>query len=226
MARYEVTVEAIAEVDDVPGRVRESGLRELAVALGATDDEAKDAWAQLDETFRGLSPRDLGESLMEAVLWQPPIPAYCETLMHKCAATPPPWVDHDVPEDRVNLWYAHHVLHRVFPETYPAPTLTRITLSLSTTDPAARPPVLRTPPKDRVAAAAVALLARPTPLPLAAEAGTREAWAFDVLWAVEGSEKRKVSVEGVEASVVRLTVTVAPQWRGDLAEGERWSYDG
>ncbi len=225
MARYEVTVEAIAEVDDVPGRVRDAGLRELAVALGASDDADADAWSQLAEAFRAQTPRDLGESLMEAVLWQPPIPAYCETLMHKCAASPPPWVDHDIPEDRVNLWYAHHVLHRVFPETYPAPMLTRVTLALSTTDATARPPVLRTPPKDRVAAAAAALLARPTPMPLAAEA-SREGWAFDVLWAVEGSEKRRVSTDGVEAAVVRLTVTFAPQWRGDLAVGEQWSFDG
>jgi hypothetical protein len=239
VARYDVEVVGLDAVDDVPGRVHDSGLRELAVALGGADDPDRDAWDVLGDAFRALGTQELGERLMEAVLWQPPIPAYCETLLHKMATDAPPWIDHDVPEDRFNLWYAHHLAHRVFPDTYPAPLVRHVTLDLVTVDPAARPLGKRSPPRDRTTFAGRVLLGRQGDNPLvqgeaADTQGGRHEFSFDAIWAVEAAERVRLKPEELAAMGLptdapaqrnRVEVWMPAQWLGDLSIGARWTAD-
>ena len=126
---HAVAVAALDPDDQVPGRFSEAGLRELSAALGHPPAPDEDPWDAIATAFRALSTQDLGERLLEAVLLKPPIPAGCEALLEAMRdPSNPPWVHHDVPEDRFQLWYCHLLVHRAFPDRWPAPAIRRVTL--------------------------------------------------------------------------------------------------
>ena len=230
---------ALAEDDIVPGRFSEAGLMELATALGAPADPDADPWETLSAAFRGLSTQALGERLLEAVLLKPPIPAGCEALLNAMRdPAHPPWVDHEVPEDRFQLWYCHLLVHRVFPDVYPKPALRRVELAVWQLDPSVRAPGRRSPPRDRTAFFARLLRDRPGANPVVGRHGAEDdapaEWSYDVVWATVFGEPARVDVADVpdvagathaEGPVLRHKVEgwLAPQWLGDLEVGQRWA---
>ncbi|HMV67099.1 MAG TPA: hypothetical protein PKA64_09625, partial [Myxococcota bacterium] len=161
MTKYSVRAVDVADDVTVPGRIHEGGVREVALAMGAEDDEDADGWELLRRAFEPLSVQDLGERLLDAVLLQPPIPAYCETLLRRMQdPESSPWVDHEVTEDRFHLWYCHHLVHRAFPDRWPAPPIRRVRLEIMPLDAEGRPPGRRSTARDRTAFVARLLRAR------------------------------------------------------------------
>lgn len=233
-------VQAVAVVEDdiVPGRFSEAGLVELAAALGGPSEADRDPWEALGAAFRGLTTQALGERLLEAVLLKPPIPAGCEALLHSMRdPAHPPWIDHEVPEDRFQLWYCHLLVHRVFPDVYPKPALRRVELAVWQLDAAVRAPGRRSPPRDRTAFFARLLQDRPGANPVVGQHGAGDEapaeWSYDVVWATVFGEAARVDaadvpeaagVPRVEGQVLRHKVEgwLAPQWLGDLAVGQLW----
>jgi hypothetical protein len=240
---FVVRAVVVEEADIVPGRFSEAGLVELAAALGGPSDPDADPWEALSAAFRSMSTQALGERLLEAVLLKPPIPAGCEALLHAMRdPAHPPWVDHEVPEDRFQLWYCHLLVHRVFPDVYPKPALRRVELAVWQLDAAARAPGRRSPPRDRTAFFARLLQDRPGVNPVVgrhgADADAPAEWSYDVVWATVFGEQARVDVSDVpltdsraaagvppvEGQVLRHKVEgwLAPQWLGDLAVGQQW----
>jgi hypothetical protein len=213
-ARWDVEVQAVTPVLDVPGRVTEHGLVELVEVLGEHVADGEDVWAALTRACAALPETELAERLLEVLLLQPPIPAYCEALvaaMHD--AEHAPWRTHEVPSDRVALWTAHRILHGALPDRFPAPTLRRVDLRVHSPDPGARAPGHRASPRDRTAFAARLLASRPGAHPMSGHGQDIE-WAFDALWAIEiedASASRTVSA-WLQADLI-----------GDLAAGAAWS---
>ena len=215
-ARWDVEVQAVTPTLDVPGRVTEHGLVELVEALDDTVADGEDVWAALTRACSALPETELAERLLELLLLQPPIPAYCEALvaaMHDPAHAP--WRTHEVPSDRVALWTAHRILHGALPDRFPPPTIIRVDLRVHSADPSARAPGHRASPRDRTAFAARLLAARPGPHPLSGHGQDIE-WAFDALWAIE--------IEDSSASRC-VSAWIQPDLVGDLAPGAAWSAD-
>jgi hypothetical protein len=235
--RYHVEARAISTDDTVPGRFAESGLWELVGGLGGPS-AGEDVWGALREVFSSMSESQLGERLLDMILLKPPIPAGCDALLQ--AMKDPhraPWLTHEVLEDRFWLWYAHSIVHRVFPDRFPAPTVCRVDLAVTTLHPDARPPGARTTARDRTRFVAQLLAGRPgeNPLSGAFEHGHHEEWAFDVVWGCEvvGRSKPEGAVlvargaseqDAASGRLFELSVRawMSPQWVGGLREGEAW----
>lgn len=224
---YEVRVLEAHRVEDIPPRFAEAGIRELITAMGGEAEED----APVDEALRAalsLHPfQQMAEQLLDLVLLQPPIPAYCESLVR--AMQDPahaPWRDHDVREDRFSLWYAHRLLHRAFPEQYPSPEARHVALQVVTASADARPPGPRTAPHERTAFAAALLPAPPHDVASGTEPG---AWAYDALWAVEAAPRQALDeaaclAAGVPfpASATRIDLWAPPGVLDTLETGARW----
>src|SRR5690606_1679559 len=136
--RWHVRVRGIATVHDIPGRFGEAGIRELVTAPGGEPAEDEDVWSAAARTFRATPPQQLAERLLDLVLLKPPIPAGCEALVRAMEdAAAPPWLTHEVREDRVWLWYCHRLLHQALPERFPPPAVQRVDLETTALDPAA-----------------------------------------------------------------------------------------
>lgn len=236
LASYSVRAAQVGTDITIPGRIHEAGVREVALALGAEEDEDVDAWELLRRAIAPLGVQELGERLLDAVLLQPPIPAYCETLLRRMQdPASPPWVDYEVEGDRFQLWYCHHLVHRVLPDQWPAPALTKVRLEVTALDPSARPPGRRSTSRDRTAFAARLLVARGGENPLArGHDGQDVEWAFDAVWGAEVGNWDKLDEaaiaalpspppEGFAPFRVTLEVWMPPQWAGDLAEGDAWA---
>ncbi len=237
-----VRVLSVEPAETVPGRFGEAGLRELIEVLGGKDDPDADVWELLRQTFDRHGVQDLGEQLLDAALIDPPIPAYCETLLRRMMdPNDPPWVDHEVAVDRFNLWYCHYLVHRAYPDRWPAPSVLRVSLEVTVVDPALRPPGRRSPPGDRTAFLARVLRARPGVNPIQASHGgaseDASEWAFDVVWASEVSSWTKLTEEEVAAAGItapagfvpfRFTAEAwtPPQWRGDITPAHEWTAAG
>lgn len=233
-AFYAVRAMEIAADDTVPGRFTEAGLRELVEALGGEDDPDREVWELLRERFAAHTVEELGQQLLDTVLVQPPIPAYCESLLFAMRDGKAPWADHEVTSDRINLWYAAWVAHHTRPEEFPAPPISRVTLQVASGDATARPPGRRGAARDRTSFVARLLQARPGDNPIAAEHGAPDdgpaEWAFDLLWGAEFSDRGRADADLAEALQVpegSLCFTVQawmpPQWVGDLTAGQTWS---
>lgn len=212
--RWDVEVQAVTPGLDVPGRVTEHGLLELVEALGEHVADGEDVWVALTRACSALPETELAERLLELLLLQPPIPAYCEALvaaMHDPERAP--WRTHEVPSDRVALWSAHRILHGALPDRFPPPTIVRVDLAVHSDAPSARAPGHRAAPRDRTAFAARLLSARPGHNPMSGHGADIE-WAFDALWAIE-----------IEDSSVSRVVSawIQPDLVGDLTPGARWS---
>lgn len=204
-----------AVAHDVPPRIAEAGIREIVEALGGPGDDVPVDEA-LRTTFAALPFQQLAERLLELLLIQPPIPAYCESLVRQMQdAKRPPWLDHDVREDRFSLWYAHRLLATGLPDQFDAPEVRRITLDVTPDDPAVRVPGPRTGAHDKTAFAARVL--RPAaPAGLADDA---ETWAYDLVWAVEVGERR---ANPAGAPTTRLVVYATPGWLDGITAGRTW----
>lgn len=234
---FHVHVVALDDDHDIPGRFADSGLIELAEALGHTPAEDEDAWAALATAFKALPATDLAERLLDLVLLKPPIPAGCEALVVAMKdADTPPWLTHEVREDRVWLWYCHRLLHAVFPDTYPEPTIcrTRLQVTMLTTD--GRPPGKRAVAHDRTAFVAHLLQHRSGDNPLAHTGASDDSWAYDAIWAVEIGERTKTAEatlleRGAPADVassgkafeLTLDVWMPQDSLGDLAADQAWA---
>jgi hypothetical protein len=225
---FHVTVVDRVTTDEIPGRFGDASLRELLAGLGgevADDEPAVDAVAR---TFAGLGDSELAERLLESLLTEPPIPAYCDALVRAMQdPATPPWRTHELRGDRVWLWVAHRLLALARPERFPAPTVERLRLEVVPRDAAARPPGRRTPAHDRIAFVASLLQGRPGALTVEAVSGPDG--AFDVLWSVEVGERRPLSPEEAAArgAPVGAVATVVDAWipgdaLGALAAGDAW----
>jgi hypothetical protein len=235
-----VHLAAHAPTTDIPPRVPEHGVEEILEALGTP----RAAGVPLDEALRAafgaLGDQQLGERLLDMVLMKPPIPAGCEALMHAMATREvPPWRTHEVPSDRVWLWYAHHLLHRAYPERFPPPTIHRLTLRLwadPADDAAPRLPsatARRVSVHARGALAALALRGAPgVDAPGVSHADVLAALAdaeaaYDVVWAAEIAGHEPLSDADRDAGwhgevpAVVLTVWLDAPWLAARA-GDRW----
>lgn len=200
---------------DVPPRISEAGVREIVEALGGPDGDlpVEDA---LRATFAALPFQQLAERLLELLLIQPPIPAYCESLVRQMEdAHHPPWLDHDVREDRFSLWFAHRLLATGLPDRFHAPAVRRLTLEVTPSDPAVRVPGPRTGAHEKTSFVARVL----RPFAPAGVGADDDSWAFDLVWAVEVGERR-ASADG--ASTTRLVVYATPGWLDAVEPGRAW----
>lgn len=238
-APYAARIVEVASDDTVPGRLSDAALRELAAALGGDGAPERDPWEALAEAFRALSTQQLGERLLEAMLLQPPIPAGCEALLARMTnPDDAPWRDHDVLQDRLPLWTCHSLVHRVFPDVYPAPRVGRVTLQLVELVPGLRTPGRRSPPRDRTTFFARALRDRPgADNPISAtwpfDAADDASWSYDVVWATSFGERAAMSADdvgsafqarpaGPSALCTTATAWLPTQWLGDAADGQAW----
>lgn len=215
---YAVSVRERCSTSEIPGRFPEAGIGEIAEALGGTAGD--DPWGGLRDAMAALSTQALGERLLDVVLVEPPIPAYCESLVRAMQSdATAPWREHEVMKDRVWLWYAHSILHRSLPDQWPPPSVERVSLEATMTVEGARPPGKRSSLRERASFVGRLLAARDGDNPLKG-AFEDETWFFDVVWhaAVTGRTK----VDGGPRFTVSLDAWVPAQWLGDLAAGDAW----
>lgn len=228
---HAVVVARVEPTHDIPPRFPEGGIVELVEAMGGEVGEGEDIDAALRRTLSALPFAEMAETLLELVLLQPPIPAYCESLVRAMQDPErPPWRDHDVAEDRFSLWYAHRLLHRALPEQWPAPVATHLVLDVVALTADATLPGPRTAPHDRTAFLARLLHARPDGGPWSKLGDDEQAWAYDVLWAVEVAPRRSASDElaaraGAPAGApsARIEAWMPPGWTDELSAGAVWT---
>ena len=232
-----VNVLAHETCTDIPGRFPDSGLRELATSLGGHVDSDDALWPTLRQCLDALPMQERGEQLMDLVLLEPPIPAGCEAMLRSMQGDDPAWKRHDILADRLWLWYAHWIVSRTHPETFPAPTVSRVRVAVTAVSTDVRLPGKRTTPRDRAALMGSLLLARPEASPLSGRFGedTTLDWAFDVLWSVEMVDREKPTAATLiergatdEAAnsgrllTIVLDVYCDSAWLGDLTAGAQW----
>jgi hypothetical protein len=234
-ARYHVELRAVSPDVQVPGRFAESGLWELVAGLGGPA-EGDDVWAALTAVFDAMTESQLGERLLDMILLKPPIPAGCDALLQAMKDEDnPPWQSHEIMEDRFWLWYGHYIVHRVYPDRFPAPRLSRATLAVTTLDPSARPPGPRTSARDRTRFVAAMLGGPGCPLAAAFGEDTGGEWGFDVVWACEVAGRTKLDAatliargateaDAESGRLVELAVHawMAPQWLDGRSEAGGW----
>lgn len=221
MSDWKVRIVARSTEDAIPDRITPSSAWELCEAFGgpgasAADDDA-DPYAVLHGLWAELPLQSLAERLMELMLIEPPIPAYCETLVRSMKDPDSfPWRDHEVGADRFSLWFAHFLLHRALPDDFPEPTVE--CLSLEARGPSdASAPGRRSAMGDRAAFAAHLIAQGSHPLADPSQR-TGPTWAWDAVWAA------RVTHRAVEADelVVRVDAWVPDVVAGALRPGDAW----
>ncbi len=228
-ATYSVLLRSVTTVDDIPSRFPEAGIRELIEALGGGTDDEIEVDAALRAAIEAVPFQDMAEQLLDLLLLQPPIPAYCESLVRRMDDVGnEPWRDHDVAGDRFSLWYAHRLLHRAMPERWTSPSCTRVELLVVALEPGAALPGPRSAPHDRTAFAGSLLAAAGGPL--ASRGDDVSAWAYDVLWAVEVGSRSPVSPDAAAAlqapsgaPSVGVTVWLPPDLVAPSLQGTSWT---
>ena len=239
-ARFHVQLLDLQPDDTVPGRFNESGLWEIVEELGGSHSEGADVWLALRGVFQSMSESKLGERFLDLALLQPPIPAGCDALLQ--AMKDParfPWRDHEVREDRFWLWDAHRIIHKVMPESFPAPPIHRVSLEVTLLDRRAKPPGKRTTARERTLFFGKALASAPGSHPIQPPEGVdaESDWLFDIVWGTEFISRNKLAKDGLvgrgateEAAAsgklfaVRLDGWLAPQWTEGMNAGRGWTF--
>jgi len=210
-ASFEVTVVSSGHVSDLPGRGGDEDIVAIARSLGGPSDPAE-AGAFLLAGLTSTEPDTFTEDFLAELLLRPPIPAGCVALIQRIADGDDPWLDHEVVEDRAGLFTAHAIVHRIAPESYPAPSLPQMVLRVR---PAPAPRAWRRP-RPRTLWVGAALAAAPDAPGLLA--GPVPEWAFDTLWHT-GAEP--VS----DTDALLLDVRGPLPWVGTIEPGISWNFE-
>lgn len=223
-------------VNDIDDRFTESEDRDVLEALNGAQPDDVDATQALVTLIRDSDALPFAERMLGVVLVDPPIPAYCGTLVMRMKDPQTfPWRDHEVAADRLSLFYAHRLWHRALPDEWPPPEVVKLGIEVLNAEPHVRHLGKRTSIRQGCSFVARLLAGRDSVVSSQfADISAGQTWFYDVVWGAAVVDRTTLSSD--EASAVlgesvnpgatwirtRLLAWVPEQWVGDLNPGDAW----
>jgi len=202
---FHVQVVAADVVHDIEHGFSDNQDREILEGLLGPQPDDDHPTETLLALIRDSDPLPFAERMLGAVLMEPPIPAYCGTLVMRMQHPETfPWRDHEIAGDRLSLWYAHWLWNRALPDEWPPPEVTRLRLVVTNTSPRARHVGRRMTLRQGSSFVARLLAGKPGSVladGLGSDTSPGCTWFYDVVWSAAFRGREKLTAEQVAALV-------------------------